>query len=149
MANKRLRPYSTWTPKELRLKLESDINYKLDIPYELKKLWIDIIREAFLSEDWNIIEDYNGCTLVQDQLHPCPACFVHDYMWITGHGGAMADNIFYEMMLAEGMTKAKAKRRWFGVRVGWFAYFRWKYIITRKYQQPTLAMVKLNEYFSR
>ncbi len=69
-------------------------------------------------------------------------------MWITGHGGYVSDNIFYHMMKAEGMKRQKAWRRWFAVRVGWYAFYMWKYIFARKFMNPTPAMSDLYEYFN-
>ena len=146
---KKVRPYTTWTSDELRQKLENDINYHMDVHFDLKSLWVDIVREAFSSKDWDAINDYNGCSIVQDPLHPCPACFVHDYMWITGRGGSMSDKIFYYLMKAEGLDEFTAIRRWLGVRIGWYVYFKWKYIRNRNLKKPTLAMSNLFEYFKK
>jgi hypothetical protein len=143
---KRLKPYQNWEEKELRTKLIKDVA-NLNIDDTLVLLWANIIKEAFNDKSWNVIEDYNGCTAVQDYIHPCPACFVHDYMWITGHGGAMADRIFYYLMRAEGMPANKSKRRWFAVRFMWYVGYMWKYIITRNWEPPTNSMLALNKYF--
>ena len=138
----RLRPYKNWTKEELETTLLKHVN-RLDIQPMLREAWKDVIREAFISPYWDVIEDYNGCTLVQDMFHPCPACFVHDYMWIAGYGGVLSDKIFKGLMLAEGMKKGKANLRWFGVRVGWIFYFYWLNLIKRKLKKPTNLMYEL------
>ena len=143
---KKLTPYTNWTKKELQYSLKVHVS-RLDINHELKDLWKDLIDEAFQSEFWNVIYDFNGCTLVQDMFHPCPACFVHDYMWISGHGGYISDRIFFNLMISEGMSKSKATRRWFAVRVGWYFSFMWKYILQKKYMNPTEKMIKIDQYF--
>lgn len=122
---------------------------KLSISKELDQAWKNAVVEAAYSKHWSIEKDYNGCTAVQDYLHPSPACTIHDYCWITGMGGRKADNIFYHLMLAEGMKKAKAKRRWFAVRVAWFAYFQWKYIIIRTWRKPTPKIQELYNLFNQ
>jgi hypothetical protein len=112
-------------------------------------LWCALIEEAFKTKDWDIIGEYNGCTVVQDYFHPCPACFLHDYMWITGRGGLMSDNIFYHLMIVEGIGKKKAWRRWLAVRTGWYFYYMWKYIIKRNWKMPTQTMRDLDQYFDK
>lgn len=141
-ANQRLRPYMNWTEDELLSTLVSHVK-RLNIPEELRDLWIVVIEESFESPYWNVIQDYNGCTIVQDHFHPCPACFVHDYMWIAGCGGRISDRIFLKLMEAEGMSKNKSRFRWFGVRVGWVCYFYWSNIKRRNLKNPTPNMVKL------
>lgn len=142
----RLTQYRNWTKKELRHALKTHVA-RLSIDGQLTNLWIDIIDEAFESEYWNVIDDFNGCTLVQDHFHPCPACFVHDYMWISGHGGYISDRIFFNLMRSEGMTKSKSTRRWFAVRVGWYFGYMWKYIFSRKFMNPTDKMIEIDNYF--
>lgn len=143
----RVMPYKNWTEDELKLKFIRDV-HGMQIAPGLKTLWTNIILEAFDSERWNVIRDYNGCTAVEDMFHPCPACFVHDYSWLTGMGGKVADNVFYGLMLAEGMNKSKAYRRWFAVRVGWFSYFRWKYVFNRNWRLPTNNLHELDIYLN-
>lgn len=118
----------------------------MPISGRLKTLWIHVIMEAFDSERWDVIKDYNGCTAVQDMFHPCPACFVHDYSWISGMGGRVADRVFYGLMIAEGMPAGKSYRRWFYVRVGWFTFFRWKYVFKRNWRQPSEALKELDNH---
>jgi hypothetical protein len=120
----------------------------MNISPGLKTLWKGIIIESFESDRWDVIADYNGCTAVQDMFHPCPACFVHDYSWISGMGGRVADRVFYGLMLAEGMKKSKARFRWFAVRVGWFSYFRWKYVFRRNWRQPSDLLIELDIYLN-
>lgn len=134
-------PYQYWTKDELKKKLIDHIN-KINPPKTFKNHWITLVHDACNSYEWDVISQYNGCTIVQDLIHPCPACFCHDFMWISGHGGKVSDYIFKELMLAEGMKKCKAKRRFIGVRVGWFFWFKWK----RKQQKPTKNMMQFYKY---
>lgn len=143
MKKNRLRPYKNWDKEELRLTLRNHVD-RLQLDAVLTAAWHNVIEEAFISPYWDVIEDYNGCTIVQDYFHPCPACFVHDYMWIAGYGGVLSDKIFYNLMLAEGMPKGKSMFRWFGVRVGWIFYFYWRNIKKRKLKVPTNLMYELH-----
>lgn len=140
------KPYKNWTKKELERTLVRHVG-RLDISEGLKFNWTALITEAFKS-DWDPIEDYNGCSVVQDYFHPCPACFCHDYMWINGHGGKMSDVIFYHLMIAEGMKQQKAKRRFYGVRLAWVFFYKWNYLICRKINGNTEAMKRLFDYLN-
>lgn len=141
----RLEPYKNWNNQELKETLLLHVN-RLAINPELRHLWRELIHDAFNNKKWSPMIDYNGCTAVQDYGHPDLACFVHDYMWICGHGGRMSDRIFYHLMRASGMTKPQALRRWVAVRIGWFTWFMWKYIKRRNWEQPTDAMKNMNNY---
>ena len=79
----------------------------------------DEIREAVYDKRWNPITDYNGCSFVQDKYHPYVPCFLHDYHWIVLKGGLKYDNAFQENLKSFGMKKNKAKRWFWGVRLGW------------------------------
>jgi hypothetical protein len=136
-----------WGEDELRNKLINDID-GMQISPALKTLWKVVVLESFESDRWDVIADYNGCTAVQDMFHPCPSCYVHDYSWLSGMGGRVADRVFYGLMIAEGMTKGKAYRRWIAVRVGWFAYFRWKYVLRRNWRNPSLSLIDLDNYLN-
>ena len=144
MAN-RMRPYQHWDLIELGDTLTQHVE-RLSCADEMKRIWIDLINEAIKSKDWNVLQDYNGCTMFQDHLHPDPACFIHDYSWITGRGGAVSDRVFYHMMLAEGMTKSMARFRWFAVRCGWVFYFYWKYIKQRKLKPVSKNMARMDQF---
>ena len=141
-------PYKNWTKQELKDVLLLHVG-RLNVESKLHNLWIEVIEEAFFVDPmiWTAIKDFNGCSVVQDAFHPCPACFVHDYLWISGQGGAISDRIFYNLMIAEGMTKGKARRRWIAVRIGWFVKFRWYYIKKRNWNRPSFATAALDKYF--
>lgn len=141
----RLHPYRNWTTEELRIKLLDQIN-PLEIDPRLKSLWINIVNDAIVSDLWDPIEDYNGCTALQDFTHPDPACFVHDYMWICGYGGFKADKIFKALMKAQGRTKWSYSFRRFAVSVGWSVYYMWKNIFNRNVNPYTKNILKLYKY---
>lgn len=147
----RLKPYELWDIKDFKKVILSNL-YKI---YEnkprdkFKTLWYNLIIEALDSKQWDVLKQYNGCTIVQDWIHPCPACFCHDYMWITGRGGIMSDGIFKALMKAEGMPKGKINRRWLGVRLGWLFGYYWKYKIKGTLKKPSKSMIELNNYLKK
>lgn len=144
----RMKPYQMWNKLEMRDMLETHVD-RLDLPDAFKMHWIRLIYDAFRSGQWNVLHDYNGCSLVQDLLHPDPACFVHDFMMITGHGGTVCDRIFYHCMIATGMAPSKAWRRWFAVRVGWFCFYMWKYMVKRRLKPITKTMADFDKYLKK
>lgn len=80
-----------------------------------------LIEEAVYSKEWDFIVDYNGCTSVAELHYDFFVfdCFVHDFHWITGRGGKVADKIFLEMMLRRGLGRYIAYKRYIGVRLAW------------------------------
>lgn len=142
----RKQPYKYWTKLELEERLLSTVS-RMDFTSELNILLSNLITEAIHSEEWNPIEEFNGCTMVQDYFHPSPFCFVHDYMGITGRGGRISDALFYYLMRAKGISKFSAYTRWIGVRIGWYGFFLWKHIIKRTYKKPSQNMINLYKYF--
>lgn len=145
---KRLAPYQHWDLNELKDTLELHVN-RLSCGSHTKRLWIKLIDDAFRSERWDVLKQYNGCTMLQDHLHPDPACFIHDFMWITGHGGAVSDRIFYNCMISEGMNGGKSWRRWLGVRIGWLCYFQWKYMKNRTLVPISKNMIEFDNHFKK
>ena len=84
------------------------------------------VNQICYSDKWNPIEDFNGCTLVQDELHPFLPCFIHDYRWIIGEGG-LDSNLEFKINLEKaGFTKSKATLYFIGVTVGWILWYKWK-----------------------
>ena len=80
-----------------------------------------VIAGAVYSNDWDFMTDYNGCTSGAALHYDFFVfdCFVHDFHWITGRGGKVADKIFLEMMLRRGLGKYIAYKRYIGVRLAW------------------------------
>lgn len=142
----RKQPYQYWTNQELKEKLILTVErMKLDGYYE--ELFLNLVKEACDSKEWNPPIDFNGCTMVQDYYHPSPFCFVHDYMGITGRGGKISDALFYYLMKEKGISGFSAYTRWLGVRIGWYSFFLWKHIIKRTYKKPSDNMINLYNYF--
>lgn len=116
-------PYVNWTKTAFNAHLH-DLANKLNLGAPIKSL----IKASLLDERWDPLLHYDGCTLVQDMYHPCLSCYLHDYLWFTGQGGKDTDAVFKYVMLAEGMPKAKVKRRWLAVRIYWLAFAKWAHL---------------------
>ena len=99
--------------------------------YDVPNEYIVLIQRAIDSNEWDWFLDMDGCSFVPNywptKFHP--ACLVHDYYWRTGRGGYWSDRIFLELMEIYSMPKFKRTKRFVGVRVGWFLYFKWKHLI--------------------
>lgn len=70
------------------------------------------------SKRWNPLKEFNGCNVVQDDLHPFLPCFVHDYRWIAEGRTNKADKEFRNNLLKFGYSTVKATMYYFAVRVG-------------------------------
>jgi len=119
-------PYMYWSKTDLAEQLIS-LSHKVNAPREVREL----ISAAIASDLWDPRKEYDGCTAVQDMFHPCTSCFLHDYLWKTGQGGREADKLFHLLMRIEGMDKARARRRWLGVRIIWLTVYKWKHLAKR------------------
>lgn len=135
------RPYKFWTKSQLGSHL-TNLSHAFNLGQKIRTL----IEEALTSDKWDATMDYDGCSVVQDQYHPCISCFLHDYLWRTGQGGKESDELFYYLMLEEGTVPARAKRRWFFVRVGWIFYYRWVHIRNRNVDPYSEAFKAALEY---
>jgi len=143
-----MKPYKHWTNNELKYRLIQTV-FRVSKDNDFAELWVDLIHEAFKSNEWEIKSQYDGCTLVQDHLHPCPACFVHDYMCQTGRGGIMCDRIFKHCMKNEGMKKWRINVRWFAVRCYFICFSFWKFVHLRELKKPSKSMVEINKYITK
>jgi len=132
-------PYINWTRSDFNRHLKSLAN-TFDLGQPIKAL----IEEALLNDRWDPLQDYDGCTLVQDMYHPCLSCFIHDYLLITGQGGRKADELFKFLMEAEGLKPDKIWRRWFAVRAYWLCWAKWQHLGKRNvnpYSKEFLAVL--------
>jgi len=120
------KPYKFWTREELEEHLARQCRH-----YKANFLMTDI-RSAVHDKNWNPMEDYNGCTFVQDKHHPYVPCFLHDYAWIVLKGGIKHDRKFTKRLVIFGMKAIEAKLWFVGVRLGWIFYYKWKLMIKRK-----------------
>jgi len=121
-----MRPYIFWTPTDFATHLKTTA-----ISLGMGKYIITLIEEAVLSHSWYAPLDYKGCHGIRDIYHPCISCFIHEYLRMTGQGGQHADELFYFLMLKEGLTKKHAKKRWLKVRTIWFLYYKWVHLKNR------------------
>lgn len=119
-------PYIFWTNTQLKKHLKN-LTHAFEMPDDVRFLIVEVMRDP----RWNPTKDYDGCSVVQDMYHPCTSCFLHDALWKLGMGGKESDELFYYLMLIEGMKPAQAKRRWFAVRMGWIFYYKWAHFKKR------------------
>ena len=118
-------PYKYWTRERL---LDHVANQCEGLgKSDLIPMFWDIIFDS----RWNPIEDYNGCNLIQDKLHPFPPCLKHDFDWMVLGGGVKYDREFMEFCKVFGETPCKARLNFVGVRIGWMFYYKWQKIWKR------------------
>lgn len=86
-----------------------------------------LLKQICFDPRWNPVEDFNGCTLIQDKYHPFIVCFIHDWRWITGQGGIKSDREFYYNLRKSGMSKFESAKWFLAVRLGWIFYYKWQY----------------------
>ena len=118
MIKKPYTPYKFWSRDELYKHLIAQHN---DYPKANLK---QPIRDAVYDDNWDPKYEYNGCSVVQDPIHPFAPCFLHDYSWVVLQGTPedykRYDKEFYERLKIFGMRDWKAKCWYIGVRIGWF-----------------------------
>jgi hypothetical protein len=85
------------------------------------------IKSAAFDERWNPIKQYDGCTFVQDDLHPFPPCFLHDWRWATRQDVKLADLEFEENLKKFGYPLWKAKLYYIAVRIAYICYYQFKH----------------------
>jgi len=103
-------PYIFWSRQDLFDKMKGQC-YAYDFDLRL-------LHEAVYSEEWNPIEQYNGCNFVQDGLHPFYPCFIHDYRWIVEGITNRSDKEFRNNLLKFGYSTFRATMYYFAVRIG-------------------------------
>ena len=116
------KPYKYWSRNDLFWKLREqavDVSYcDADVLYTIKS--------ACYDNRWNPSEEFNGCNVVQDDLHPFLPCFLHDWRWITNQNTLLADQEFKKNLLIFGYFNFKASLYYYGVRLGWLLWYKWK-----------------------
>ena len=117
-----MRPYKFWNRNQLFAHLKAQLNY-----YSLLDDYMfSLLKDAVYDERWNPSEDFNGCNVVQDEIHPFFPCFIHDWRWITNQDAKEADYEFYYHLKKFRVNEFKARVYYIGVRLGWLCYFKWK-----------------------
>jgi len=99
---------------------------KQSIRYDFPKGMTERLMHACYDILWTPKFDFNGCNVVQDKDHPCAACFLHDYDWIVNGGGNKYDVYFRQNLIMTGHSKPVAWAMYFGVRIGWMFYYKWR-----------------------
>lgn len=111
----RLNPYKFWTREELFDHSIKQSNY-------YGYIYNDKIKDACFDLRWDPIEEYDGCTLIQDKFHPYVPCLLHDYTWKVRGEGKKYDIEFRKNLILFGTNKIRAWLMFFGVRIGWLFY---------------------------
>jgi len=109
--------YKNWTREELLHHLliqasDSGISTKL-------------VTKAVNDERWNPMEDFNGCNVIQDDLHPFLPCFIHDWRWIVYGRINKYDKEFRANLLLSGFTTFRATIFYIAVRLGSIFYSKY------------------------
>ena len=99
--------------------------------YNLPKEIIPVLEEAWNSRFCEV-SGYDGATIIKNKKHPAICNFLHDYFYRCGFAGKIADDIYKELLLRTGYTKATAIYRYSTIRVFSF-YFRVKHRHFRSY----------------
>ena len=122
----RYSPYSNWSISEFQSHLERQaVNMSHEYGEEYFGMLYDCINDVVsVSDDWDVLNDYDGCSFVQDNKHPDIACSFHDCMWLTGQGGYISDKLFLYMMRESGYSWTKRNFRFALVRIGWVFWYQ-------------------------
>lgn len=86
-----------------------------------------VIKNAVYDARWNPLEDFNGCTFVQDPLHPFLPCFIHDWRWVTRQDIKASNIEFKDNLIKFGFTSFKAQLYYIGVTLGYYCYYQFKH----------------------
>jgi hypothetical protein len=134
-----MKKYTEIEKEELRNEIRTYVKLcKMPYIYEM------LVEEAITSTEWDFTdpEHYDGCTGVSE-LHFSqfpPDCLAHDFYWRTGRGGVVADRIFKDIMKLMGRSCRIIKKRYTGVRIAWFGWYKWKHKFNKNVQELTPAM---------
>lgn len=90
-----------------------------------------LVNKAIYDKSWIPALQYDGCSFIQDTHHPCLWCYVHDYLWKTGQGGIESDKIMKFMALTMKRPKKVVYLFYWGVRIGWLFYFKYKHLLNK------------------
>ena len=114
-------PYIFWNRNQLFNHLKAQLEYYSLLDADMYSL----LKNAVFDERWNPSEQFNGCNLVQDDLHPFFPCFIHDWRWITNQDAKEADYEFYYHLKKFKVNEVRARLYYIGVRLGYLCYYKW------------------------
>jgi len=115
------KPYQNWSRDQLYAHLLTQC-----LNFSYNEDFMEEIRVMVYDNRWNPSEDFNGCNVVQDHLHPFLPCFIHDYRWVVNKGGLWTDEEFYDNLIKCGVSKTRAVLYFVAVHSAWLLYFKWK-----------------------
>ena len=114
-------PYRFWSRDQLYSHLLTQ-----SLSFGFDEYFIEEVRGMVYDEKWNPMEDFNGCSVVQDHYHPFLPCFIHDYRWVVDKGGAWTDREFKVNLIKCGVSKARATIYFAVVRSAWVLFYQWR-----------------------
>ena len=115
-------PYKFWNRNQLFQHLKTQLDYYSFMDDDNYTL----LKDACYDERWIPMLDFNGCNIVQDDLHPFFPCFIHDWRWITNQDAKEADYELYYNLKKCSVPEFRARIYYLGVRIGWYCYYKWK-----------------------
>ena len=111
-------PYIYWERKDF-----AD-HFRRQYTDALVNEWSEIEGMIYDSR-WQPAFDYDGCSVIQDQLHPFLPCFIHDYRYVTqDYTRRDADNEFLCNLIMMKVAPAKALLMYLLIRA--FGWYFWK-----------------------
>ena len=113
-----LNPYKNWTRKQL---YDHCIIQCEEYGFDKNEC-----KGIIYDKRWDPMKDFNGCSVVQDPIHPFYPCLKHDWSWVVLGGGIEHDRQFRKDLIRSGMYGFKARRWFWGVRIGWIFFHKWK-----------------------
>ena len=129
-------------PGEISAELASDDEYRRMIAalslFRPGEEITAFIWDAYNSVGWSF-RSSDGCTGCSETYFPkgfrFPPCVAHDYYCWLGRKDLTwrdelatrrkGDRLFYEAMRAFGVSRPRARWRWLGVRLYWWAWGKW------------------------
>lgn len=135
-----MKPYKDYTQKEFKDLVYSHLNR---LSYT-KHSYLYRLVELSFNDLWTPHLQFDGCTLVQDWHHPDLACFIHDWLYLTGKRTQFANKVFKHIMIDIGVPKKKAQRRYLAVSAAYFCYYKW--LRQRKTNTPMIEIKKIIKF---
>lgn len=117
----RKKPYINWTRQELYEHLTRQLK-----GIGLFEAYKHTLYLACFDTRWNPMQDFDGCTFVQDDLHPFYPCFMHDYRCIVLGWSNEYDLKFRADLIKFGFPKWKANMYYLVVRMAFYTYYQFK-----------------------
>jgi hypothetical protein len=117
----RKQPYLLWTRDDFWLHLQ-----KQAAAYGMSETEQFEIKQMVYDMRWHPRTDYDGCTFIQDAMHPFVPCFIHDYRCIVQGWANKWDVEFYHNNVRFGLTRLWSGTQYLVIRCAYYLYYKWK-----------------------